>query len=174
MNAARIFFLSVIVAVFALETAVFGQPMIDPTTVAQANGSLTFLQNIQTALRNAINLRVFKFPIPCQKCQDAKLGVQDFPELPPSIPLGAADAQFFITKLSDPSAYVPGDAQKAMPFIADYGLLVEGPDELRLLLLSTYSQSVRLITSNREGMVLIGNIDPIFPDVKDRLARIFK
>ena len=66
------------------------------------------------------------------------------------------------------------DRQKAMPFIADYGLLLEGAGERRLLLISTYAQSVKLITSDKDGGVLIGNIDPIFPKVKERLGNIFR
>jgi len=148
--------------------------MSTPTRAAPPQAGTSFLESVQPVLRDAKTLRIFKFPTPCQKCHDAHLGVQDFPDLPPSIELSAADARFFSTKLSDASSYVPGGLQKAMPFIADYGLLLEGTGERRILLLSTYSQSVRLITNDRTGAVLIGNIDRVFPEVKDRLARIFK
>jgi len=69
---------------------------------------------------------------------------------------------------------VLGGLQKAMCFIADYGLLLEGAGGRRLLLISTYAQSVKLITADKEGGVPIGNIDPIFPTVKERLGKLFR
>lgn len=166
-------FMPVILAVLLTAITLY-RPPVSQSTANAVSGSSKYMQSVQTALRDAKKLGIFKFPKPCEKCNAANLTVQDFPDLPPVIPLSAADASFFTTALSDSASYVLGGLQKAMPFIADYGLLLEGAGERRLLLFSTYAQSVKLITGDKDGGVLIGNIDPIFPEIKERLSKLFK
>jgi hypothetical protein len=166
-------FIPLLLAVFLAAITMY-RPPISQSTAHAVDGSTKYMQSVQAALRDAKKLALFRFPTPCQKCHEANLGLQDFPDLPPATPLSAADASFFVTALSDPASYILGGLQKAMPFIADYGLLLEGGGERRLLLLSTYAQSVRLITSDKGAGVLIGNIDPIFPEIKDRLGKILR
>jgi len=171
MKSAAVIIAPAILAVLMITTAAYSAPESEDG-VAAAGNSL-FLRSIRAVLQDAKNVRIFKFPTPCVRCHDAKLGVADFPDLPPSIPLSVEDIQFFTVELSNPASYVPGGAQKAMPFIADYGLLLDNTGR-RILLLSSYSQSVRLIMADRDAPVLIGNVDPIFPKVKERIDRIFK
>ena len=166
-------FMPVILAVLLTAITLY-RPPVSQSSANAVDGSSKYMQSVQTALRDAKTFGIFKFPKPCEKCNGANLTVQDFPDLPPVTPLSAADASFFVTTLSDPASYVLGGLQKAMPFIADYGLLLEGAGERRLLLISTYAQSVKLITSDKDGGVLIGNVDPIFPKVKERLGNIFR
>jgi hypothetical protein len=166
-------FVPVILAILLTVITLYRPPVFQQTANA-VNGSSKYLQSVQAALSDAKKIGIFRFVPPCQKCHESNLTVQDFPDLPSAIPLNAADASFFVATLSDPASYILGGLQKAMPFIADYGLLLESAGGRRLLLISTYSQSVKLITADKSGEVLIGNIDPIFPEFKERLGRIFR
>jgi hypothetical protein len=125
----------------------------------------SFFESLQPILGSTKSIRVFKLAQPCNQCNKPAYFV-DFPKTL----LNAEDAKFFLEKFSEPSSYIL-NLQKAMPFFADYGFLLEGADGPVILLLSSFSQSVRLVRDGSDR-VLIGNIDPIFPEVRARLESI--
>jgi hypothetical protein len=170
---------AVIVASAALVLCMTGQPLdagplFYPESINVGMTPSAAVEKIRMALKSAENIHIFKFSAPCFRCQNAKLSVGDLSTIPPAVSLNTDDLRFFVTELSNPASYVPGGAQKSMPFIADYGFVLENASGESILLLSTYSQNVRLITQTPDSSVWIGNIDPIFPAVKERLDRIFK
>ena len=130
-----------------------------------------FLQSLEPILRNTKRILAFKFPEPCRKCHEANLTQRELPDVPAKILLSAEDVSFFRTKFSDQKSYIFG-IQKAMPFFADYGFVLDGTDGKTTLLLSTFSKSVRLVT-DKPDPVLLTNIDPLFPDLTGWLARLF-
>jgi len=169
----------VILALLIFASTVYRSPMHNASAEPPATAGLScddkqadcvFLQKLGSILRNTRNIRAFKFPEPCRKCHNAELSQQDFADLPPTTVLSTEDTKFFLMTFGDGSSYIPG-IQKAMPFFADYGFVLEEPQKKSIFLLSTFSKSVRLVATNPQP-VLIANIDPLFPEIAKWLAEI--
>jgi hypothetical protein len=139
---------------------------------ADARSDCSFFDSLQAALRDTQGIRAFKVAQPSLKSDERTVRSRDFADFP-AVSLNSDDTSFFLNKFSQRSSYILG-LQKAMPFVADYGFYLQGSDGVvMVLLLSSFSQSVRLIRDGQDRS-LIGNIDPVFPDVHARLDNVFK
>src|ERR1700719_2751144 len=83
----------------------------------------SFLETLQPILRSTKTMQAFRFSQPCTKCNERVLNLGEFTSLP-KVSLDSEVTTFFLNKLAEPSSYVLG-LQKAMPFFADYGFVLE-------------------------------------------------
>lgn len=127
----------------------------------------TYFELLESAFSQAQSVQAFRFQEPCTACGKpsftfGSLGAQA------SVTLSSTAAADMQALLRTTSSYILGGAQKAMPFVADYGLLV---GEKTLLLFATSSKSVRLVSPETANTVLITNIDPIAGSVFDLMSQ---
>jgi hypothetical protein len=126
-----------------------------------------FLAAIELALAEAREISAFRFDAWCRICDDDKLTLLSFPNLPPTVPLGAEDRAYVIKALkTKPSG--PIEPVRARRFISDFGLVLQGNNFKALLLVSSDSRSVRLITADA-AQIPEANMDPFFPEFANRL-----
>ena len=131
-----------------------------------------FLAKITPILSESRSMRVFAFSPACQKCHNANLTLNDFASLPPGNPLNA-ETQIFLKKiLAQRSSFLFG-IRKAMPFFADYGIIIDGAASRSLFLISSYGNMGRLVTLEPiPARVSIVNIDPIISVLKMRVLSL--
>ena len=117
----------------------------------------TYFELLESAFDKAQSVQAFRFQEPCAACGKpsftfGSLGAQS------SVTLSSAAAADIQALLRNTSSYILGGAQKAMPFVANYGVLV---GEGTVLLFATTSKSVRLVSPETASTLLIANIDPV-------------
>lgn len=134
-------------------------------------GEGDFLEAALPIFSRATSIRAFKLPEP-RYADSADLTLESLKELPQSKEIDPNLEKFLVTKLSERSSYIFG-LQKPMPFYADYGLVFEGSGTPNVLLISTFSKSARLVLGDRfSPNRSIVNIDPLFPELAEKLNQI--
>lgn len=129
-----------------------------------------YFETLEMALKSSASMQAFRFTEPCSACGRrsftiAALGNQATVAVAPA---ASAELQ---SVLRDTSSYILGGAQKAMPFVPEYGILLGQGESRALLLLATSSKSVRILGAQANDAVLITNIDPVADNVFAILSR---
>jgi hypothetical protein len=138
--------------------------------VGQATEDDRFITSLRAVLADGRVTGAFRYPRACLKCGQQNASLSSIDEPSDVVTLSPKDQNYFRTVLREPASF-DQRYKIAAPFVADYGLVLEGPGGRALLLISSRTKRVRLITREPEGIPL-GTVTSPFPELYDRLTKL--